>query len=210
MEALNQLYLACDRSDTFGGFMRPMNGDAVEMIPIRLLISIVVIAAILLLVAVASESLRVSLAEHQVEGECRRVLSSLSTMVASGVARDVDAPDAPDGTLRVHTIRLPDSLLYLSFGGAPDPLNTGEVRPTLTADGAAVFYRVQGGSIHVIWLPADIYKFREGTLRENTWVMNGTGESFIIRQGGTLTLTFELVQQNHVRYILVHAQDEIE
>ena len=190
--------------------MRQMNSDATEMIPIRLMISIVIIAAIMVLVVFASESLRVSLAEGQVEHECRLVQSSLSTMMASGVPRDVDSIDPAEGTKRVHTMTLPDSLVYLSFGGNPDPLNIGDLRPALTEEGAALFYRVQGGETHVIWLPVDTYKFREGTFHEKTWVMNGTGESFILSQGGTTTLVFELVQKNHVRYILIHANDGIE
>ena len=39
--------------------------------------------------------------------------------------RDVDDLNAAEGTKRVQTFTLPDSLVYLSFGGDPDPLNTG-------------------------------------------------------------------------------------
>ncbi len=190
--------------------MRRMNTAGVEMISIRLLISIIVITAIMLLVAIAFFHLRISLAEHQVEQECRLIQSALSTMVASGVARDVDAVDAPEGTLRIQTMMLPDTLVYLSFGGNPDPLNTGDLDPTLTEDGSVIFYKVQGGTTQVIWLPKDTYKFREGLSHGNTWTMNMTEESFIIRHGGTITLEFELVQQHHVYYILIHANDGIE
>jgi hypothetical protein len=190
--------------------MRKMNGNATEMIPIRLIISITIIAAIMVLFAVAADSLRISLAEHQVEHECRMLQSRLSTMIASGVARDVDAVDTAQGTQRIQTMTFPDSLLYLSFGGNPDPLNTGELLSKLTEDGAALFYRVQGGNTQVIWLPIDCYKFREGTLLENTWVINDIGESFILCHGGTTTLVFELVQKNHVNYILIHANDGID
>jgi hypothetical protein len=190
--------------------MRQMKDDATEMIPIRLLISIVIIATIMVIVAVASESLRVSLAEGQVEHECRLLQSSLATMMTSGVPRDVDCIDSAEGTKRVQTMTLPDSLMYLSFGGNPDPLNIGELRPTLIENGAALFYRVQGGDAHVIWLPTDIYKFREGTFYGCTWVVKGTEECFILHQGGSTTLVFELVKKNNVKYILIHANDGIE
>jgi hypothetical protein len=187
-----------------------MNSDATEMLPIRLVISITIIAAIIVLVGVASESLRVSLAESQVEHECRMVLSSLSTVVASGVARDIEDSSATKGSQRILTMTLPDSLLYVSFGGNPDATGAGELNPTLTEDGAAIFYRVQGGSAQVIWLPRDTTKFREGAWRDSRWVINGSEKSFIIHHGGKIELVFELVEKNHENYILIHADDGIE
>jgi hypothetical protein len=189
--------------------MRPLDENATDMIPIRFIISIAIIAVVLILVTVASESLRISLAEHQIEDECRLLQSTLSTLIASGVARDVDANDVAGGTQRIQTITLPDSLLFLSFGGCPDSINSGEGRSTVAEDGAALFYKVQGGSTHVIWFPKEIYKFRRRTLRNNTWVINETAESYTICQSGTTTLVFELVQKNHVNYILIHANDRI-
>ncbi len=61
--------------------MRQMNTNAVEMIPIRLIISLAIIAAIAVMMVFASSSLRTLLAEHQVEQECRLLESTLSTMV---------------------------------------------------------------------------------------------------------------------------------
>jgi hypothetical protein len=190
--------------------MKHLDTAAAEMIPIRLLISIFIITAIMLLVATASVHLRVSLAEQQVEQECREVQSALSTMIASGVARDVDARETSEGTIRIQTMMLPDSLVYLSFGGTPDPQSAGALRPTLTEDGSLVCYKVQGGTMQVIWFPRDTFKFREGLLQGDTWIINKGGESFIIRHGGSITLKFELVQQNHIRYILIHANDGID
>lgn len=188
--------------------MRQKNTDAMEMIPLRLLISIAMIAAIVLMVVIASDSLRTFLAEHQVEMECRKLESSLSTMLADGAPRDLDEGNAVEGTKRVHTFTLPDSLIYLSFGGDPDLLNTGVLQPTLTADGAAIFYKVQGGSKKVIWLPRETCKFREGTNVNQSWVLTGTGQSYIIRTGGTITMVFEYVQKDHKIYILIHGTDE--
>jgi len=188
--------------------MRKMNADAVEMIPIRLIISLAIISAIVVMMVFASSSLRILLAEHQVEQECRLLESTLSTMVGSGVPRDVDEASAAEGTKRVQTFTLPDSLLYLSFSGDPDSLNTGVLKPGLIEGGAAIFYQVEGGSKQVIWLPKETYKFREGTYVDNKWVINGAGQSFIVHSGGKITLVFERVQKNHVIYILIHGTDE--
>lgn len=185
-----------------------MNANAVEMIPVRLIISIAIISAIAVMMIFASSSLCILLAEHQVEQECRLLESTLSTMVGSGVPRDVDEASAAQGTKRVQTLTLPDSLLYLSFGGDPDSLNTGVLKPGLIEGGSAIFYRVDGGSKQVIWLPKETYKFREGTYVDNKWVINGTGQSYIVQSGGKITLVFERVQKNHVIYILIYGTDE--
>ena len=187
--------------------MRQMNTDAVEMIPVRLIISLAIISAIAVMMVFASSSLRVFLAEHQVEQECRLLQSTLSTMVGSGVPRDVDEASAADGTKRVQTMTLPDSLLFLSFGGNPDSLNTGVLNTGLLEDGAAIFYQVEGGSKQVIWLPEETYKFREGTYVDHKWMINGAGQSYIVHSGGKITLVFECVQKNHRIYILVHGAD---
>ena len=185
-----------------------MNADAVEMIPVRLIISLAIISAIAVMLVFATSSLRTFLAEHQVEQECRLLQSTLSTMVGSGVPRDVDEASAAEGTKRVQTFTLPDSLLYLSFGGNPDLLNTGVLKPGLTEDGATIFYQVEGGSKQVIWLPKETYKFREGTYVDHKWMINGTGQSFIVHSSGKITLVFERVQKNQITYILVHGSDE--
>ena len=185
-----------------------MDANAVEMIPVRLIISIAIISAIAVMTVFASSSLRTLLAEHQVEQECRLLESTLSTMVGSGVPRDVDEASTAEGTKRVQTFTLPDSLLYLSFGGDPDSLNTGVLKPGLIEDGAAIFYMVEGGSKQVIWLPKETYKFREGTYVDHKWVINGTGQSFIVHSGGKITLVFERVQKKHVIYILIHGANE--
>jgi hypothetical protein len=186
--------------------LRSLDDKATDSIPIRFIMSIAIIVVVLVLVTVASESLRVSLAEHQIEDECRILQSSLSTMIASGVARDVDAGGVAAGTRRIQTITLPDSLLFLSFGGCSDSINSGADRSTLAEEGSALSFKVQGGSIHIIWFPKEIYKFHRGTLRNNTWIMNDTTESFTISQSGTTTLVFELVQKNHVNYILIYPE----
>jgi len=186
------------------------DNDAVDQLPIRLMMSLAIIAVILVLVACASGALRTFLAEQQVESQCRQLEASLSTLTESGAVRDVDDLNAAEGTKRVHTISLPDSLIYLSFGGDPDPSNTGWYSSELVEDGAVIFYKVNGGSKQVIWLPKETYQFREGTFINDHWTIDGDGQSLIICTGGTLTLVFERVQKNHKSYILVHNTDDID
>ncbi|MBN1861327.1 MAG: hypothetical protein JW840_07700 [Candidatus Thermoplasmatota archaeon] len=190
--------------------MRCFYNDAVEILLTRLLMSIAVIAAIILLVVFASGNLKIFLAEQQVEQQCRLVISSLSTMVEDGGCRDVDELNAAEGAKRIQSFTLPESLVYLCFGGDPDTSNTGVATSELFEDGAVIFYKVQGGGKKVIWLPKETYKFREGVFIGNRWVISGSGQSFIIRRGGSITLVFERIEKNHIKYLLIHQNDEIE
>lgn len=187
--------------------MRQSNNAAVEMLPIRLIMSIAMIAAVIVLVVSAAGTLRVFLAEQQVEQQCLSLQSTLSIMIADGAFRDVDEPSASEGTKRVYTFVLPDSLVYLCFGGDPDTHRSGLFTSTLVEDGAVIFYQVQGGSKKVIWLPRHTHKFREGTYGHDQWVINGSGNSYIIHGGGTMSLVFECIQKNHRRYILIYQDD---
>jgi len=189
--------------------MKPVDSFAAEMLPIRLLMSIAIVAAIATLVWVGMGMLRTGQAQHQVEQECRDLVSSLETMVRSGAPRDLEDGLAEAGTTRIQTLILPDTLLYLSFGGDPDVENTGVLRPQISGDGAVIVYKVQGGSKQVLWLPQWMYGFREGCLSNTTWTLRGVGESYVITQGGTSTLIFELVEKNHTTYILIHGNDGI-
>jgi hypothetical protein len=188
--------------------MKKMDNIAADMIPTRLIISIAIIAAVTLLVAFGYRSLSISSAENQVEQECREVESELFSMIASGVARDVDEITADDGTIRSCSLNLPDSLIYLSFGVDPDPENDGYFKTGLTVNGTVMFYRVDGGSKKAIWLN-ERFKFREGFFNANRWVINGNGQGFILKGGGKSTLIFELVKKNNENFILIHENDSI-
>jgi len=188
--------------------MKKMDELAADMIPTRLIISISIIAAITLLIAFGYKSLSIYSAENQVEQECRKLESELFSMIASGVARDIGEMNADDGTIRSCSFVLPDSLIYLSFGVDPDPDNNGELQSGLTVNGTVIFYRVDGGSKKAIWLDEG-FKFREGFIIGNKWVINGDGQGYILQGGGKSTIIFELVEKNENVFILIHGNDNI-
>jgi len=186
--------------------MRKFDDFAADMIPTRLIISIAIIAAITLLIAFGYRVLSINSAENKVEQDCRGLESELFSMVASGVARDVDDMNADDGTIRSFSFNLPESLVYLSFGVDPDPDNNGKLETGLTVNGSVMFYMVDGGSKKAVWLNQN-FKFREGILNSNKWIINGDGQGYIIQGGGKSTLIFELVSQKNESFILIHGTD---
>lgn len=181
---------------------------AAEMLPVRLIMSSAMIAAIAILIVTTAGTLQVTLAEHDVEVACQSLQASLCTMVADGAFRDVDDPSSPEGTKRIHTLHLPDSVMYLSFGGDPDPANNGSRISALLESGSVIVSRVQGGSKKILWLPIETYKFRQGQYVNDRWVIQGQGNSVVITNGGTITLVFECVQKQHQKYLLIHWSGE--
>lgn len=188
--------------------MRKMNEYAADMIPTRLIVSITVVSAIALMVFFGLLNLNVILAENQIENDCRALESKIYTMLSSGVPRDIDETGTGDGTKRSHTFNLPDSILFLSFGVDPDENNDGVLETGLTENGAVIYYKVQGGSKHVIWLD-ERFRFREGKFENNKWIIHGNGEGFVLTSSGEAILNFELVEKSHSVYVLIHENDGI-
>jgi len=184
-----------------------MDSSAAEMIPIRLTISIAIVAAIVVMAAIGYNFFSIANAENQIENEFRTLQSSLYSMIGSGVARNVYEINVNEETKRVQTLNLPGNLVYLAFGVDPDPHNNGVLSTGLTENGSMICYQVSGGGKHILWLPGDQMQFREGIFTDDKWVINGDGQGFILTQGGTTVLTFELVQQNSKVYILIHSTD---
>lgn len=190
--------------------MRKINCIATDMIPIRLIISIAVISAIVAMVSFGYNNLNIISSENQIEIECHELESKLSVVVSTGVARDLNEIGSGSGTIRTQTFELPDNLVYLSFGVDPDPNNTGEIKTGLTEKGAVIFYKVSGGSKHVLWMDGEKLRFREGKFRDDVWIINDGGQGYILRCGGKTTLIFELVQHYGDQYILIHNNDSID
>ena len=188
--------------------MRKFDDLAADIIPIRLIISITIVAAIFFIVFFGLTNLRIILSENQIENECRSIESKLYSMIENGVSRDVDESGAGDGTRRVHSFNLPDNIIYLSFGLDPDKDEAGVLKSGLTSDGCVIFYRVEGGSKKVIWLNEN-FRLREGKIKNDRWILNTPHQGYILTGSGAVTLNFELVEKNHVIYFLVHGNDGI-
>jgi len=188
---------------------RRFDTTATEMIPIRMIISIAVVAAIALMVAIGFHNQQITASEHELESECRTLQSSLYTLISGGVARDLDEGEAPSGTTRVQTFTLPNNLIYLAFGVDPNPENDGQLTTGLTNSGNVIVYQVSSGGKQVFWLSQDMIPFREGYFHDNRWDVH-EDQGLILITGGTTTLVFELVKRNHIQYILLHATDTIE
>jgi len=104
---------------------------------------------------------------------------------------------------------LPNELVYLGFGVDPDSNNDGDLESGLTSNGSCIFYKVEGMSKKVIWLDDDI-KFREGESESGRWKIKYPEQGFVIKDGGKIKLSFELVKDFYDEYVLILAEDDIE
>jgi hypothetical protein len=194
--------------------LKKLDNKAADFLPIRLIVSLVVIVAITGLMGFGLYNLSITQSENQVDQECKELISSLNSMVAKGEPRDVYDVSGTRGSTRVVELDLPDNLLYLSFGMDPDPLNNGKLRSGLDGEGNVIFYKLEGGSKKSIWLDED-FKFREGLLyskNPDKWIIIPSSlcdpEGYVISDGGETTITFELVKDGQENLILIHARDE--
>ncbi len=178
------------------------------MIPVRLIISIAIIASISILFSIGFFSFGITVSENDVGSQVNYLLSNLDTMIASGFARNIYEPHCLDGTKRSISFDLPDNIMYLSFGCDPDIDNNGILESDLLEKGNVIFYRVSNGNKKVFWLDSKI-KFREGEFEDDKWVINHPDQGFIIKKGGKTTIIFELVERFNQKYVLIQANDNI-
>jgi hypothetical protein len=178
-------------------------------IPVRLVISIVVAAAIIAVVFLGLQQANKTSAQSEIEQECDMLAATLSTMVASGDARNVDLPHDPRGDMRTVELSLPEDTSYLGLGVNPAVDGDGHLEDGLTGNGSCIFYRVDGMSERAIWDVGDI-KFRQGRKIDGRWMLAQPQQGYVIRGGGKQVITFELVHDSSGnRYVLVLAHDAV-
>ena len=185
-----------------------MDRRGAVFIPMRVLMSIVVMAAIVGLAFIGLQNAKKVAAEKQVESECDELISMLLTMV-EGDVRDVNNLQDIQGSTRTKEFNLPSELVYIGFGVDPDPDNDGKLESKLVSNGSCIFYKIERRSKKVIWLDDNI-KFREGKNENGRWEIKEPEQGFVIERGGKLKISFEFVEDFFDKYVLVLAEDDIE
>lgn len=187
-------------------FLRDSRGATI--IPVRLALSIILIAAMGSLFYVGFQHFLPIWAEGKVDQQVTDLDTMFHEMIA-GSARNLDLGEnyvEKPGERRPFTFRLPSHLIYLGIGVDPDPDNNGVLERHLTGEGNIIVYRVEGRGKRVHWLDEGI-KIRLGIYEHNNWNMRVPEEGLIIEGGGTYEIVFELVQYLEKKYILIHANN---
>jgi hypothetical protein len=182
--------------------LRSWDSCGVEMIPIRLVISIAVIGAVVGLCAAGFMVVQPASDAGVLRMQCERAVGTLAGLVRGGVPRDLRDSDAALGTRRVMSFTVPEKCVYLSFGGDPDPDDDGVLGQGVTGAGAMIVFRVQGSGEEVFWLSEPV-GFRAGVIDGQRYVREDG--CFVLRGGGKMTLVFELIRDAEGIYILVYS-----
>lgn len=173
--------------------------NAAEFIPIRLMISVVVIAAISFLIFTGFHSIQSSSELDTFENELQMMRSEISLLYATGEARDLDDPFAPTGTTRVFSFQIPLSVTSLSFG-VPLPVSES-VQEEIGSSG--IFYLCDGGAQHVVWCDSQVV-FQKGVSQNARWITDGSTPIYSFCSPCEINVTFELVSQTGQRFILIY------
>lgn len=175
--------------------MRKLDSQAADILPIRLIISISFIAAILVFLVIGLGNIQQILEEQEIQHACSIIQSKLSSLITSGIPRDIDDIDSKEGSKRIYTLHLPDDIVFLAFGVDPDTTNN------LTENGCLIVYKLSNGFKKIIWLPEGI-RLRAGLYNDGRWIPSEKG--FILDKKGATTLIFELVEKDNIEYILIY------
>jgi len=183
-------------------------------IPMRLVVYVTLIAAILALAVIGLSHIWPGMTVNIMEKQVGEIKASLATM-QNGGARNLIDPDSPAGNIRTLMITIPEDADYLAFGADPDnDLNlTNTQEGLLTERGNVIFYSGTNGKARI---PLDgSIELREGRFEKGRWVVNDHGGKqygVVISGKGNYELTFELVYDPILkeRYTLVHMTDDLD
>ena len=182
------------------------NNAGQTFLPMRLLMSIVVIAVIATLFYLGLKHIMPAMAENKVERQITELEAMFNEMI-SGDARNLDIMEnykESPGERRTFKFDLPSSLAYLGIGTDPDPNNDGKIEKGIVEDGRIIVFKIKGRNKKICWLDENI-KIRLGNYTNNNWLIKEPDEGLIITSGGKYSITFELVSYHGEKYILVYA-----
>jgi len=192
------------------------NDDSASIdIPIRLVVYIILTAAIIAVTAIGLSHIWPGMTTNIMEKQIGEIKASLGTM-QSGGARNLIDPDSPSGNIRTLMVTIPEDVDYLAFGVDPDPDNDLDMTNTpdgmITDRGNVIYYSGTNGKIRI---PLDDFiELREGLLDGGRWIVNDIGglqNGVVLSEKGNYELTFELVYDPiwKEKYTLVHMTDNL-
>jgi hypothetical protein len=177
------------------------NCTASEMIPIRLLMSITIISAIMLLAFVGFQRIDTTTEMQRFEDELVVLRSELSLLCKTGESRDVRNPGAPSGSTRVFSFHIPSSLSTLSFGSYPWVSSSMDQYESDISSG--IFYQNTLGETKALWCDSSII-FRKGIYQDSRWITSDETPYFTFSDSATLTVTFEKVYDTASTVIIIY------
>jgi hypothetical protein len=189
---------------------------AADTIPLKLVVYLALLAAVVLLLAQAWSTASPILQDTEIKTQVESASLSLLS-IQGGSARDSEDRYSPEGSMCTLTFSFPQSVRYISFGVDPDRECNGNLTDSewvlenntlIYQYGSGVKKRVllEGTPIHFIkgirnsegiWVPAGSQKNNEPSL-----VLEST--AVVIEYPASGEFLFEMVTHNGTRYTMAH------
>ncbi len=189
---------------------------ATDTIPLKLVVYLGLLAAVLLLISLAWENASPVLDDAEIEAQVEDAALSLRS-IQNGHARPLEEIYGSEGSMCILTLSLPDSVRYLSFGVDPDPECSGNLSDSeWKLENNTLIYQYKNGVKQRVLLEGEKVHFLKGAPEEEgNWVpavSPENNETFsILKETGIVIeypvsgeFGFELVSEDGVRYTMSH------
>ena len=182
--------------------MRSFDDEAVEFLPIRLMISMVIIGVITLLFILGSSRVSREVADNQIEQQLLDLETKLNLLVTTGSPRDLDHPII-NGSLRSYRLYIPEHVHYVCFGGDPTIETEDSDMIQHHRMMSSIVYLCEPKSKRIRWLDQKI-RLVKGSRINDEWTLPPNPEMFVCTESGTYDLCFELVERNNDIYVMIY------
>lgn len=190
------------------------NTTAADTIPLKLVVYLALLAAVVLLLAYSWSIASPVLQDAEIKAQAE--IASLSLIsIQGGYARDSEDRYSPEGSMCTLTFSLPPSVRYISFGVDPDQECNGNLTDSeLIPEDNTVIYQYKNGVKKRVFLEGAPIHFIKGMKNsKGIWVPAGSQESnetssylestaVIIEYPVSGEYLFEMVTSNGTRYTM--------
>jgi hypothetical protein len=198
--------------------MRNLASDttAADTIPLKLVVYIGLLGAVLILVAQSWHTANSVLEDAQIKAQAESASLSIRS-IQGGYARDSAEGHTPEGTTCTLKLSFPASVRYISFGVDPDPECNGQLSDSKwTLENNTIIYQYKNGVKKRTFLEGKPVHFIKGEQNsEGIWMPSESQENIhtqlfsektgvVIEYPVSGEFLFELVTQSGIRYTMSH------
>jgi hypothetical protein len=198
--------------------MRNLASDttAADTIPLKLVVYIGLLGAVLILVAQSWHTANSVLEDAQIKAQAEAASLSIRS-IQGGYARDSAESHTPEGTTCTLKLSFPASVRYISFGVDPDPECNGQLNDSKwTLENNTIIYQYKNGVKKRTFLEGKPVHFIKGEQNsEGIWMPSESQENIhtqlfsektgvVIEYPVSGEFLFELVTQSGIRYTMSH------
>lgn len=164
------------------------NDHAAEGLPMRLVVTVILLAVIIGLSAKAVTLFINDANEKKLIGELEMIEKHASVMYIQGGAKNIDDPLDFSGTVEYIHVEIPDTIEFVAFGGMPSYNNNSPDAGNLHADNA-YYYILKDGRVQTRPSMARFFSYN--------------GEKPLVLYPGEYYLKMELIKNKNGTYVRI-------